>query len=78
MRELSNPSDFHSLPTIDLQDWLKLEGWVGTGGEAKAVIQGGEVQVNGELETRRRRKLRPNDRVAFAGQEAMVVFEGDF
>lgn len=56
-------------PYIELQELLKLLGWVGTGGEAKVRIQGGEVWVDGEVETRRRRKLRPGNRVRFAGQE---------
>lgn len=60
---------------IDLQDWLKLIGWVSTGGEAKMRIQGGEVYVNGELETRRRRKLRQGDRVRIEDTEEEVCFE---
>jgi ribosome-associated protein len=38
-------------------------GAVQTGGEAKVIIQTGEVQVNGEIETRRGRKLITGDRV---------------
>ena len=38
-----------------------------TGGEAKQRIQGGEVRVNGFQETQRGRKLKPGDRVEFAG-----------
>lgn len=44
--------------TIDLQDFLKMRGMVETGGEAKFRVQGGEVRLNGEIETRRRKKLR--------------------
>ena len=58
---------------IELQDWLKLQRLVGSGGEAKVRIQGGEVQVNGEVETRRRRKLVDGDRVEIDGQESIVV-----
>jgi len=57
---------------IDLQDWMKLQAWVGTGGEAKLAIQGEQVRVNGELETRRRRKLHIGDIVEFAGRRAAV------
>lgn len=48
---------------IDLDRFLKLVGAVGTGGEAKVRIQGGEVKVNAEVETRRRRKLIQGDAV---------------
>ena len=46
---------------MDLQDFLKLAGLVGTGGEAKFRIQAGEVRLNGEIETRRRRKVQRGD-----------------
>ena len=49
--------------------WLRL---VGTGGEAKIRIQHGEVKVNGEVETRRGRGLRPGDEVEFLGQRHLV------
>lgn len=50
---------------IDLQDWMKLEGLVRSGGEAKMLIQEGYVRLNGEVETRRRKKLRRGDTVEF-------------
>lgn len=59
-------------PTIDLQDWLKLAGLVGTGGEAKSLIQGGAVKLNGAQETRRRKKLRRGDEVEIEGQRFTV------
>lgn len=40
---------------------LKASDLVGSGGEAKVLIQAGEVRVNGEIETRRGRKLREGD-----------------
>ena len=40
---------------------LKVANLVGSGGEAKVLIQAGEVLVNGEVETRRGRKLRKGD-----------------
>lgn len=46
---------------MTLQDFLKREGLVETGGEAKFRIQGGEVLLNGEIETRRRKKLSRGD-----------------
>ena len=49
-------------PKICLDQFLKTCG-VETGGQAKRLIQGGEVLVNDEIETRRRRKLVPGDEV---------------
>ena len=57
---------------LRLDQFLKWQGLVGTGGEAKFRIQQGNVRVNGELEQRRGRKLRPGDRVQLAGQEFVV------
>ncbi|MEA5570506.1 RNA-binding S4 domain-containing protein [Calothrix sp. UHCC 0171] len=54
--------------TIKLNQFLKLMGLVSTGGQAKLMIQGGEVLVNGVLETRRGRKLIPGDKVTLEGQ----------
>jgi ribosome-associated protein len=59
-------------PVIALEQFLKREGMVATGGEAKHLIQGGDVTVNGEVETRRKRKLHPGDRVGVGGQELVV------
>lgn len=59
---------------IDLQDFLKLAGLVETGGEAKFLIQTGEVHLNGEVETRRRKKIRRGDRVRLDGTEHVVDF----
>ena len=54
--------------SLRLDQFLKLCGIADTGGQAKLLIQGGEVLVNGELETRRRRKLVGGDVVAFDGR----------
>lgn len=56
-----------SQPFIKLDQFLKWQGVVQTGGEAKLAIQEGEVLVNGEIETRRGRKLVSGDRVSVAG-----------
>jgi ribosome-associated protein len=53
--------------TLRLDQFLKLRGIADTGGQAKLLIQGGEVQVNGEVETRRRRKLVVGDVVEVNG-----------
>ena len=57
---------------IKLQDLLKFAGAVETGGEAKLLIQNGEVKVNGQVCTQRGKKLRPGDRVELNGL-ALVV-----
>ena len=51
---------------------LKASNLVGSGGEAKVLIQGGEVRVNGEVETRRGRKLQRGD-VVEVGDERLEV-----
>ena len=48
-------------PGITLGQALKAANVVGTGGEAKILIQTGEVRVNGNVETRRGLKLREGD-----------------
>ena len=58
--------------TIQLDQFMKYVGMVGSGGQAKVVIQGGEVRVNGVVETRRKKKLIPGDNVTFRGQTQVV------
>jgi ribosome-associated protein len=53
--------------TIKLDQYLKWVGAVGTGGQAKNLIQAGQVLVNGEIETRRGRQLRTGDKVQMLG-----------
>ena len=48
---------------IKLDAFLKFAGAVGTGGEAKLLIEDGQVTVNGEVCTQRGKKLRPGDTV---------------
>ncbi len=50
---------------IRLDSLLKLTGCVGTGGEAKIVVQDGMVNVNGEVCTMRGKKLRSKDKVEY-------------
>ena len=59
---------------IKLQDLLKIAAAVQTGGEAKLLIQEGEVTVNGEVCTMRGRKIRPGDDVCFDGQHYAVIY----
>lgn len=57
---------------IKLEAFLKLANLVGSGGEAKVLIQDGMVTVNGAVCTQRGKKLRPGDTVGFQGQEYPV------
>ena len=57
---------------LTLDQFLKIVGWVDSGGQAKVAIQAGQVQVNGQTDTRRRRQLSVGDRVEFQGQAAVV------
>jgi ribosome-associated protein len=57
---------------IRLGQLLKLAGLVGAGGEAKELLAGGGVRVNGEPETRRGRQLHPGDEVR-AGTEVVRI-----
>ena len=57
---------------IKLDQFLKVQGMVSTGGEAKRLIQDSEVQVNGEIEVRRGRKLKPGDVVKLFDQQLIV------
>jgi ribosome-associated protein len=59
-------------PGITLGQALKVANVVGSGGEAKVLIQTGEVRVNDEVETRRGLKLREGD-VVEVGDERMEV-----
>lgn len=52
---------------IKLQDALKYANAAESGGMAKAVIQDGEVKVNGEVCTMRGKKLYPGDTFSFMG-----------
>lgn len=61
-----------SSETIRLDQFLKLQGLADTGGRAKLLIQGGEVSVNGEIETRRGRKLHIGDTVSLGGETLRV------
>ncbi len=59
-------------PFIELDKLLKREALVTSGGEARYCISEGMVHVNGHVETRKRRKLSPNDLVVFNGVHLRV------
>ncbi len=64
---MNNQPSIISKDYIKLDQFLKWQGIVQTGGEAKIRIKEGEVIVNGEIETRRGKKLRTGDRVSLGG-----------
>lgn len=58
---------------VELFKVLKFEALVGSGGEAKLVIADRQVRVNGEVETRKRRKLVAGDRIDFDSESLLLV-----
>ncbi len=63
------------MKTFKLDQFLKYQGWVESGGEAKLRIRSGEVRVNGVVETRRGKRLNAGD-VIELGERRDVVGEG--
>ena len=59
---------------VELYKILKFEALVSSGGEAKSVIDQGMVSVNGETETRRRRKIHGGDVIHFGEEELQIEF----
>ena len=57
------------IKTMKLDQFLKWKNLVSSGGEAKIFIKSGSVKVNGEIETRRGRKLNKGDKVMFLKNE---------
>ena len=58
---------------IKLGQALKAADLVSSGVEAKIVVQDGQVEVNGEVDTRRGRKLGPGDVITFDGKSVKIV-----
>lgn len=65
------------MSSIQLDQFLKLQGVVGTGGQAKLLIRDGAVLVNGDIELRRGRKLFDNDVVEVHGQQYVVTMDDE-
>ncbi len=62
--------------SLRLDHFLKMNALSESGGQAKLMIQGGDVKVNGEIETRRRRKLNLGDVVEVGGKRFTVNQNG--
>jgi ribosome-associated protein len=58
---------------IELNNLMKVLHWVPSGGEAKVRIDAGEVKVNGEVETRRRKKMKSGDVAVFGKDSATIA-----
>jgi ribosome-associated protein len=59
--------------TIRLGQLLKLAGLADSGADARALVQEGAAQVNGEVETRRGRQLHAGDLVTVGGASVRVA-----
>ena len=60
---------------VELYKILKFENIVSSGGEAKTVIDEGQVMVNGLVETRKRKKIICGDIIEFMGNEFKIVLK---
>ncbi len=58
---------------IELNKLLKIVGFCNSGGQAKAVIADGLVKVDGNVELRKRCKIRKNQMVEFEGQFIKII-----
>jgi ribosome-associated protein len=60
---------------VELYKILKFEGLVGSGAEAKAVVAEGQVKVNGDVETRKRKKILDGDLIEFGTETLRIVLD---
>lgn len=67
MKEFEITTEF-----IKLDQFLKFAEVVSSGGEAKELISQGEVKVNGEVDTRRGKKLRSGDEIEVSGESYRI------
>lgn len=62
---------------VELYKILKFEGMTSSGGEAKLVIEQGQVIVNGKIETRKRKKIISGDVIEFASEKIRINYAGN-
>ncbi len=62
---------------VELYKILKFEGLTDSGGMAKLVIADGQVSVNGEVETKKRKKIAAGDKIEYLGQSIKVINKAD-
>ena len=60
---------------VELYKILKFEGLASSGGEAKSVNDNGQVVVNGEVETRKRKKIMSGDVIEYMNEKILIVFK---
>ena len=60
-------------PYIELNNLMKIMGWCESGGRAGVLISEGVVVVDGNVELRKRCKLRQGQKVEFADQTAIIT-----
>ncbi len=58
---------------LPLQAAVHLAGWAETGGQAKQLVQAGQIQVNGSVETRRSHFVRLGDILKWEGEELEIT-----
>ena len=62
---------------VKLYKILKFEGLADSGGNAKQAIADGQVSVNGEVETRKRKKIKAGDQIDFIDHHIDVIARAD-
>lgn len=62
---------------VELYKILKFEGLADSGGNAKQAIAEGHVSVNGEVETRKRKKIKAGDQIDFIDHHIDVIAKAD-
>lgn len=62
---------------VELYKILKFEGMVASGGEAKSVIAEGQVHVNGQVETQKRKQIVSGDVITFGTEQIGIQFKRD-
>ena len=62
---------------VELYKILKFEGLTDSGGMAKQMIADGQVSVNGEIETRKRKKITAGDKIEFSGRSIKAKSKTD-
>lgn len=60
---------------VELYKILKFEGLVSSGAEAKAAVAEGLVKVNGDIETRKRKKILAGDLIEFGSETLRIVLD---
>lgn len=60
---------------VELYKILKFEGLAENGGSAKLIVSEGHVKVNGEVETRKRRKIVSGDVIEFQGETLQIKLD---